>query len=464
MSLLMWTLNRLNCSWLELSGEDIQYGELDGNGSYNKHTGMLQRNELSTASPIYRTDMLQIPAVKLLSYGLPADVIIVSRKNDSYRVNYDLIPLWTSSFDAITVFYFTICCSLFVVIISTIDCIEIRTLAMRWHELPARLVANIRKTAAALIDQQNFDTISAASRLLVWFFNLFILFAIHGIIFSSMGADMVALIDPPIIQSTKEFTNTSFTQPLISKNLIVYHLVKKASPGSGLWPVRQAVERDPDETLLDFTLDTGLDYLPQHQKNVEDINSTKKAFVISDLAFKWGRPFICGANPVVTRKSFRSHESYAHSMYTMALSKDIDPFVAQVFGDFMSGIVESGTVHLLVMKVFRQALINLTGFSLPEKSCDPFSSDDGDDEAISAFGMRIMKPIFEFYGYLTCVSVLLFMTECRSAVCSLIKSFIQLMVTMSLIIFQLMSSFIITTSYRFYFACKSLITLLRMRG
>ena len=46
-----------------------------------------------------------------------------------------------------------------------------------------------------------------------------------------MGADLVALIDPPVINSMCEFTNTSHTLPVVIKQLHLTGLLKQAQPG-----------------------------------------------------------------------------------------------------------------------------------------------------------------------------------------------------------------------------------------
>jgi hypothetical protein len=430
---LVRVMKKMNCSFREFSNEDMEYGVMDSNGSYNKHLGMLQRHEIDVSDIIYRTDMFPHPVVSVLNQGPAADLVIVSRKNASNRIAYDLIPLWTSSFDQITAFYALMSCALFIIILSSIDCITIKPLTMRWQLLPKRLVRNVTKTLAALIDQQNFEETYAATRVAIFFFNLFILFAVHGVVFGSMGADLVAEVDPPIIQHVDEFTNTSFTQPLVFEKMIAGQLVKSAKPGGELWPVKQAIERDPVNNLYHFEWNTGLAERSAYTKVLmQDVNTTRKAIIAPDTLFQVLKSFGCDYYHDVTRNLLRSSNTFANGMYTLAISRRIDPVVRQVVSYYISTITETGNAINLIMETIKLAQLQYGLPSAQEQSCHPDAAVHGDDP-IQAFGFKIMEPIFALLGYLLLASLVLLMFECNSLVWRVVKLIPRLLV-MSVIV------------------------------
>ena len=224
-------IRHMNCTLIGLPY--MNTGQIDANGSYDGIAGYVQRNEIDLLMMFYRLDFFSIVIGHFTTQGFPADVLIVSRKNASHTENYSLLGLWMSSFDYITVAYVLISVFLFLTVFTMTESL----LILRSNEsLLTRVLkkthVNIFKVFFSFVDQENFDASSNSGRIMVWFFNLFLLFFVHGFVLGSMGADLVALIDPPVINSMYEFSNTSHTQPVVIKQLHLAPLLKQAQPGN----------------------------------------------------------------------------------------------------------------------------------------------------------------------------------------------------------------------------------------
>jgi hypothetical protein len=409
-------LDHMNCSTVGFPLSELVYGVMDANGSYDKHTGMLQRDEVDMTSVVYRTDMFPIPIAHLSSHGIPADVIITSKKNDSYRIKYQLMQLWASRLDPIIIHYFVLSWLYFLIVLSTFECIKISSLTMRWHRLFQNVKANVSRCAAAVIHQQNLSAKSIASRILVYSFNLFILFGLHGIIFGSMGADMVAVIDPPIINSMNEFTNTSYMQPSVIRLSIVYELAMKSIPGSELYPVRQAIDKDPDESVIPIYYDTNMaEIVSLFKQALVKMDASKKAILYDDASWRYLRSIACDFFEKQIRNCLQSKHNFASGMYTIAMSRKIDPRLRQVVNYLVATMTETGISQKTAEKIVSKGRSTYTDPLMPSKSCEPNVTISGG--VINAFGYEVMQPFFQIYGYMILVSYAALLHEHRQEVC-----------------------------------------------
>ena len=219
--------------------------------------------------------------------GFPADVVILSRKIAPHTENYSLLGLWMSSFDYITVAYVLISVFWFLTVFTMTESL----LILRSHEsLLTRILkkthVNIFKVFFSFVDQENFDASSNSGRIMVWFFNLFLLFFVHGFVLGSMGADLVALIDPPVINSMYDFTNTSQTQPVVIKQLHLTGLLKQAQPGTELWHLETVLESKNNENIVDYDMSQNLMEMQQSAYNLLlEVDNSTKAIILSEFIY-----------------------------------------------------------------------------------------------------------------------------------------------------------------------------------
>ena len=85
MSPVLRLAERMNCSAVRLPIQSA--GQLAASGSYDGGAGAVQRNEIDMLLAFWRSDFFPIVAGHTTTQGFPADVLIISRRNDSYLLN-----------------------------------------------------------------------------------------------------------------------------------------------------------------------------------------------------------------------------------------------------------------------------------------------------------------------------------------------------------------------------------------
>lgn len=242
-------MRRFNCFYVKAP---LDTGSLQPNRSYSGIAGMLQWNEVDIAVFYYRTDFFEETIGFPCLHGFPADITILSRQEDRLHYNNTgcLAELWFSGIDALTMEYMFFCLYIFsflhlmtqlLFVIGTKDFIVSTRMAKRLSE-------NVYQTLTSLIDRGSFDPQSG--NLIVFALNVFVVFFVHGIVFGCIGAGLVSWIDPPVINSLDEFTNTSKPKPTILKQGWLLPVVEKSGPGHEFYHLKQLIHENPEESLL----------------------------------------------------------------------------------------------------------------------------------------------------------------------------------------------------------------------
>ena len=322
-------LEIMNCSLVQLP---VGAGELGPNGSYDGIAGYVQRHEVDLFTGSYRTDFFSVVPAYFTTQGMPADVVIISRKNASYILNSPLLQYWASSFDFITVAYLFICLFLFLVVLTMTESF----LIMAWDgavvsRLWRSLRINVFKTFASFVDQENLDPITDSGRIIVLFYNLFLLFAVFGILFGSMGADLVVVIDPPVIESLDEFTNTSYTKPVILKQLFLMPLLQKSKPETELDHLKSVLASNPDELIVNVNASNMANTQRQLFLLLKQADDSLKALIIPDMIYKFVKTPACELMPDMMSKFRRSKKLFVPGILGQIMSLKIDPILRQVW-------------------------------------------------------------------------------------------------------------------------------------
>ena len=396
---------RMNCSAVRLPLQGV--GQLT-NGSYDGATGAVQRNEIDILLGLIRTDFFSIVAGHTTTQGPPADFLIISRRNDSNTKNYQLLELWTSSFDAITLTYVLLCLHLFLtVLMATENWQVIQSKSGAVAHLRKAWNRNLFKVFASFVDQENFDATTDSGMIIVWFFNLFLLFAVHGIMLGSMGADLVAEIDAPVINSLDEFTNTSYTQPVILTQFFLPPVLEKSTPGSELRHLKNMVEANPKENMLsvDFTDMTFM--LKGIQHLIEQINNGRKALLIPKETFKSIQTVACEVVPHMAKHMGRSKQLFAPGIFIVLMSLKIDPDLRLVFNYVFGTLIETGQYKGL-LHVMPSIMMPMMNQAYNGRSCDKEPREGHD---VSAFDAGTFGPILRGYAILLLLSVFVLLME-----------------------------------------------------
>ena len=205
-----------------------------------------------------------------------------------------------------------------------------------------------------------------SGKIAVLFFYFFILLAINGMMLSTFGADLVYEIDPPIIESVDEFTNDSYTLPAVIRQLYILDAAQKAAPGSSLWRLNQVIQSNPNVTILDADLSSGLNTQQQHLDILLNlISASRLALITAELTFPCLKMFFCAIRPAIA-KHIRSSPNFRNSgPSVMLVSYQIDHDLRKV---------HEHVVSLARQSDYYNSFINNFGRSLLMASVDtPFT-------------------------------------------------------------------------------------------
>ena len=405
----------MNCSLSGLPYAGV--GQMDGNGTYDGVAGYLQRNEIDSLIFFTRLDYFPIVIGHFATQGFPADVVILSRKIAPYIENYSLLGLWMSSFDYITVAYVLISVFLFLTVFTLTESL----LILRSHEsLLTRILkkthVNIFKVFFSFVDQENFDASSNSGRIMVWFFNLFLLFFVHGFVLGSMGADLVALIDPPVINSMYDFSNTSHTQPVVIKQLHLTGLLKQAQPGTELWHLKTVLESNKNDSIVNYDMSQNIMEMQQSAYNLlQEVNNSTKAVIISEYIYNTNmKSGACELIPAIAENIRSSQKMFFPGVFSFIMSLNIDPHLRQVSNYIWATMCETGQIRARTAQAVRNNIHSLTNKPYKGKVCD--NSLIEKDQSISSFDWKTFDLVFKLYAVMLLVPAVCLLMEMHKKV------------------------------------------------
>lgn len=398
----------LNCSFVTMPFKDFGSRTLDANGSYIGILRKLRNHEVDGLFAMYRIDYFPVFPGHFTSQGNPAETVIHSKKNVSFTVNYGLIEIWTSAFDRITVLFLFNTLFVFAVILTHIQQREQEVPLLAVFQFLRKLIDNFFTILISFIDRANFDEQGAAGKIITIFFNFFLLFCFHGFVSGSMGAELVAMVDPPIIESFDAFTNKSYTQPVIGKNQYVHVRAMEAVPGSLLYPVRQAFERNPNQTLLDLNFKDLLSVRKQLADVLIAQNESRLASIEQEMFSEIMKPVMCEIFPDSMAWIKRSKNSFMKSMMASLMSEKIDPDLRFGLNHLIGSVIETGQTNRLILE-FAEFAASLTDF--PLSACGVASKEFRSNP--TALGLSVFAPIFKFFGILCFACGMFLAFECR---------------------------------------------------
>jgi hypothetical protein len=402
---------RMNCSVI---GMEVEAGILDSNGSYSGTAGILQRNEADIVISIFRTDFFEKVIGFTLTHGTPADVTIISRKKDTYKVEVGLIRLWFSSFDSASLWCLIISMFMFLMMFhATQHLIPDTTDGFTpTKAMITKLGNNLYLMFGAFIDQENFNAQNVSGRLLVWAFNVFLLFGLHGIVFGAMGADLVAWIDPPVIESLKEFTPTSYPKPAIIKQYWLLPVLEKSGPKTELYDVKHIIYGNPDECIDAFDPASDITAAPPTlNRTFHYINDSKKAYLLPNDVYERFKPILCDVMPEHAHNLGNSKHLIAPGVFAPVVSRSIDPALRHWYNYKFGTSIETGQRQAgfsVMAKIFTP---RFTGKPYAGRTCD---ISEPHSEPIQAFNLGSYVSSMCACIIMLCISSLILIAEKKS--------------------------------------------------
>ena len=381
---------KMNCSFIEA---DFSSVGVYSNGSYDGLVGMIQRDEMDTIAFMYRSDFFDVVPGFMLSAGMPADVVIVMKKNASTVETLGLISLWSSSFDTITISYVLISIFMLITVLSFASgpTFSVATLLRN-------MSSNLRRSLFAIFDQENFEAENESSRVAVLFFNLFLLFGIHGLMLGCLGADLVSVVDHPIYESLDEFSNTSHVQPTVMSNLWLMPVLEKTRPESDLWPLKLAVDADPDHNVMKVSLQNKEKSMATLMKLTGDIASGKRALIVPKYVMISSHEILCTLLPERAKDFVSSKSSFGHGLLVSLMSYKINPALRTFMEYQQMTNIETGQGRGLIRMIYKtRVLPTMTsgdeGWSKDKNKC--FEGFKQETRGPVVFGMGLFAPMFK---------------------------------------------------------------------
>jgi hypothetical protein len=402
-------IRRFNCTYIKAP---LDTGSPQGNGSYTGIAGMLQRNEVDIAGCFYRTDFFEELIGFPSLHGFPADVTILSRQSDRLRYNstVGLAELWFSGIDALTMEYMLFSLYIFslvhlmtqlLFVIGTNDFIVSKRMAKRLSE-------NVYQTLTSLIDRGSFNPRTKSGNLIIFALNVFIVFFMHGFVLGCIGAGLVSWVDPPVINSLEEFTNTSKPKPTILKQGWLLPVVEKSGPGQEFYHLKQIIHADPDGCLLASPAD--LQNLPSFFPNaLQSMVDNEKALMSPNYYADYIEQAMCEWHPQFAKYIGRSRRLFAPGFFTIFLSRKIDPALRVYWNHLMGSVFDSGVISFLGTQMISSTVPTFTGKPYSGKKCNARAEQD--DSSAEAFGLGMFQNLFIICFVSYGISLLVLMIE-----------------------------------------------------
>ena len=395
----------MNCSMVYQEWTTV--GKADSNGSFDGAIGFLQRNENDITMGFAPSDIFGVQPGFFVTAGVPTGAVIISKKNETKTQRLALLRLWANSFDAITADYILIVLFFFAAVLSFI--VSQKRLDVNWWIV--NFLSNSCSATIALIGHGSLDPIEESGRIAALFFNFFILFAIRSIMQSTLGSDLVYEIDPPIIESIDEFTNESYTQPAVIRQLYLLDSLQRAEPGSSVWRLYQVVQSHPNVTIWDLDLNGDMDRLqPQMQHFLHEMSDSRSALILNEVGYHWNKMVWCSVW-TGTAKHLRSSRSFGSSAPgLMSMSYQIDPELRKVHEHMVSLARQSHYTSTFVDIFLRNLLTSLTATPAGVISDCEMGTAHKPHE-YSNFKFEAFEPTFRGFAAALAFSLISFMIE-----------------------------------------------------
>lgn len=392
--------HRLNCSFIGSDGADMGL-KISPDGTYSGLAGRAQRNETEVAWVMYRLDFFasehKLPGIPL-PIGMAADVVIFMKKRPSSTSPLGLVDMCAGNFDLITVEFLFISFFFFGVTLAFTTRPTSRVGVMMRN-----IIDNLYRSVFAIIDQENFEAANDPSRVAVLFFNIFLLFGIHGIAFGLIGSDLVTDVDHPIVESLDEFSNTSFVQPKVMGNWLIMNVLEKTGSSSELWPLKQAIEANREKNVV-YINEGGLS---------GEVIGYDKALIVPEIMRRYGNAAACTYAPDVRKQLAASKNSFAQGIFVALMNSMIDPVLREMLEFFTLTVVEAGDPE----GISRQALISelAPDVSMEEDMIrmrhECFEGFKHEHRSPGSFQLELYEPLFRAVGIMFAIAILILMAE-----------------------------------------------------
>jgi hypothetical protein len=428
--------NRLNCSIK--SSEYIDSGNPSANGTYNGVIGYIQRQEVDLVFLLVRPDGLPFEPGLIGPMIHEADAIIITATKNSEKVSREILQ-FLNDFDFNIYIYLIIVTVIMCIFYTFVGDLNNGTfLRDTTINVLKNFFENLEDAFNCLIDQENFQPKTDASRVLTFFFACFMFVSVYGIFLNKVGADLIAKTPASNIDNIDYFLNDfTNTKPMIIKKLYLIHLLKSSDKNSKLGKLWSLMEKDQKETIIDADFREIMRGNPvlmeEFSKRLWEIQTYKKGLIMPKKMALMGRNVACMLIPLNITRLHISKDSFAHGTLNILMSHGIQPRLRKVFDYYGRTNHEMALLEGLSITELHNAPLEAPGlrmtYGLEAMECIDglplTSSRDSEDPALRkeyyhqteeecsfvAFSFFHLKSCFVMLGYGLGISLVVFLLE-----------------------------------------------------
>ena len=333
---------RINCSFKEGKFPSDMFFHYP-NGSYTGPIGMIQRNEVTTMLYPVRPDSLPFSPGLIGPVFAPADVAITYFKNDPIEIKREMTSFVT---DFPTIVYAYILIGLLIFAI----CFMITEVGFTKEFGPKKLMSICEKTGYTLVDQATLDAETTTGRIIkLMILHVTVIFFIHGLFLTKMGADLVVIRDSYSIDSIEELIhNDSITKPIITKQFFLLDLLKQAyvhRPESTLGRMFEIIHSDQERLTYNLDPTQNIETISQRFSDLLNrMQSKEVAYVMPQIPLRIFTRLCCLFIPYEGDKLKLARETFAHGILTFLISRDIDPMVRRKLQYYIQTALETSLI------------------------------------------------------------------------------------------------------------------------
>lgn len=336
-------LRHLNCTLIRESF--TLYTIPEKNGTYDGYIGLVHRDEIDIGSFVIRPDTVPYEPGKVTPVIFPADIKIITCKGRGDTVMYDL----TKFLDLGVIMYIYIFVTIFFATPLILTFAEIDP-SVRRHpsQFIPKYLNNCVNMYDLIVDQEQFTPITIAGHMIALSASLFALFAIHGILLNTVGADLVVKYQPATIDSMDDLL-VSNLRPLMVNNLFVHYILKASPPGSKENKLWLKMQEEIDRSLIKADgSNTAL--MPSiGQAVVTEVAERRAAYIGPDFFAHamFGGSCLLSSSPMKMVRQFAqcvhiSRQGFAEGVLTSLMSHKIHPYTEKIFTSVMTTVLETG--------------------------------------------------------------------------------------------------------------------------
>ena len=396
-------LDLCNCT-VELKTFDFN-GKPDENGTYDGWIGMIQRDEYDFGFAIVRPDSLPFEPVKIGPPTITADETIVTRRAYKAKTEHRQITSFLHLDICVYAYAMATCFYIFPIVFTFFqlegrDKLDVEKFCQNYFN-------NCYRVFTLLVDQEQFITASLAGHILVLAMSLFCLTAIFGTLLNTVGADLVVIKPPPVIDSLDELLESTLT-PLISRNFYSWDLIQNSPPGSKLSKLWQRVNQNLNESTFILSRDNEMDNLPMLSKQLDRLNRSEIALLIPQSFAKNIPEGLCLArkNKMIQDLGENIHiakELFAPGTLNAVYSHKTHPFSERMMLYLLRTVHEAGILaainQITIKNVPKIASGSDLHYNLETIKCMEKKSDMGSQPFIP-FSTEHLQSLFEIWAHL----------------------------------------------------------------